>query len=143
VPSSGTTSTEVERLQDEQDCNTGSTREGREKDEKGRNIKSRVQLDLTPRAMALLTELTEKTDAATCAEVFKNAMKLYDGIISEIDRGLEFLIRAEIMQKRLIDNQTFYLVKLVFPRGDAASSLFGFDIEGKITGIGVESMAGD
>jgi hypothetical protein len=52
-------------------------------------------------------------------------------------------IRAEIMQKRSIDNQTFYLVKLVFPRGDAASLLFGFDTEGKITGIGVESMAGD
>jgi hypothetical protein len=52
-------------------------------------------------------------------------------------------IRSEIMQKRLIDNQTFYLVKLVFPRGDAASLLFSFDIEGKITGIGVESMAGD
>jgi hypothetical protein len=66
---------------------------GREKDEKVRNIKSRVQLDLTPRAMALLTELKEKTDAATYAEVFKNAMKLYDGIISEIDRGSEFLIR--------------------------------------------------
>jgi hypothetical protein len=26
-------------------------------------------------------------------QVFKNAMKLYDGIISEIDRGSEFLIR--------------------------------------------------
>jgi hypothetical protein len=64
----------------------------RDKDEKVRN-KSRVQLDLTPRAMALLTELKEKTDAATYAEVFKNAMKLYDGIISEIDRGSEFLIR--------------------------------------------------
>jgi len=29
------------------------------------------------------------------------------------------------------------------PRGDAASLLFGFDSEGKITGIGVEGMAGD
>jgi hypothetical protein len=55
--------------------------------------KSRVQLDLTPRAMALLTELKSKTDAATYAEVFKSAMKLYDGIISEIERGSEFLIR--------------------------------------------------
>ena len=54
--------------------------------------KSRVQFDLTPRAMALLTELKNKTDAATYAEVFKNAMKLYDGIISEIERGSEFLI---------------------------------------------------
>jgi hypothetical protein len=63
-------------------------------DEKVRRVgKSRVQLDLTPRAMALLTELKEKTDAASYAEVFKNAMKLYDGIISEVERGSEFLIR--------------------------------------------------
>jgi hypothetical protein len=50
---------------------------------------------------------------------------------------------AEIMQSRMIDNQTFYLVKLMFPRGDATSLLFGFNSAGKITGIGVESMAGD
>jgi hypothetical protein len=52
-------------------------------------------------------------------------------------------IRAEIMQKRSVDNQTFYKVKLVFPRGDAASLLFGFDAEGKITGVAIMSMAGD
>src|SRR5271169_6034322 len=52
-------------------------------------------------------------------------------------------LRAEIMKKRSIENQTFYLVKFIFPRGDAASLLFGFDAEGKITGVGVESMAGD
>jgi hypothetical protein len=52
-------------------------------------------------------------------------------------------LRAEIMQKRAIDNQTFYQVKLIFPRGDAASLLFGFNAEGKITGIGIMSMAGD
>jgi hypothetical protein len=52
-------------------------------------------------------------------------------------------LHAEIMQKRSIDNQTFYRVKLIFPRGDAASVLFGFDAAGKITGIAVESMAGD
>jgi hypothetical protein len=52
-------------------------------------------------------------------------------------------LRAEIMRKRSIDTQTFYQVKLVFPRGDAASLLFGFDADGKITGIGIMSMAGD
>jgi hypothetical protein len=52
-------------------------------------------------------------------------------------------IRAEIMQKRSVDNQTLYQVKLVFPRGDAASLLFGFDGEGKITGVVIMSMAGD
>jgi hypothetical protein len=52
-------------------------------------------------------------------------------------------IRAEIIQKRLLDNQTLYEVKLVFPRGDATSLLFGFDAEGKITGVVIMSMAGD
>lgn len=52
-------------------------------------------------------------------------------------------LRAEIMKKRSVENQTFYLVKFVFPRGDAASLLFGFDADGKVTGIGVESTAGD
>jgi hypothetical protein len=52
-------------------------------------------------------------------------------------------LHAEIMQKRSIDNQTFYKVKLIFPRGDAASLLFGFDVEGKITGVAIMSMAGD
>ena len=52
-------------------------------------------------------------------------------------------LRAEIMQKRSVDNQTFYQVKLIFPRGDAASVLFGFDLEGKITGVAIMSMAGD
>jgi hypothetical protein len=52
-------------------------------------------------------------------------------------------MRAEIMQKRTIDDQIFYRVKLIFPRGDAASLLFGFDTEGKITGVVVMSLAGD
>src|SRR5271157_4168564 len=30
-------------------------------------------------------------------------------------------LHAEVMQKRSIDNQTLYQVKLVFPRGDATS----------------------
>ncbi len=51
-------------------------------------------------------------------------------------------IRAEIMQKRSVDNQTLYQVKLVFPRGDATSLLFGFDTEGKITGVAIMSLAG-
>jgi hypothetical protein len=63
-------------------------------DDKARNAgKTRVQLDLTPRAMAILTELKDKTEAASYAEVFKNAMKLYDGILTEIERGSAFMIR--------------------------------------------------
>jgi hypothetical protein len=52
-------------------------------------------------------------------------------------------IGAQILQSRTVGEQTFYLVKLLFPRGDAASLLFGFNEECKITGIGIMSMAGD
>lgn len=50
---------------------------------------------------------------------------------------------AEILQSRTIGDQTFHLLKFHFPRGDAASFLFGFGAEGKITGIGLTMMAGD
>jgi hypothetical protein len=52
-------------------------------------------------------------------------------------------LRAEIVQTRNSGEQTFYVVKFVFPRGDATSMLFGFDAAGKITGVGVAGMAGD
>ena len=42
-----------------------------------------------------------------------------------------------------IGEQTFYVVKLVFPRGDAASLLLGLNAQRKITGISLMSMAGD
>jgi len=50
---------------------------------------------------------------------------------------------AQVLRTRTIGEQTFYDVKLTFPRGDAASLLFGFNTEGKITGIALMSMAGD
>jgi len=50
---------------------------------------------------------------------------------------------AEVLRSCAFDDQTIYLVKLVFPRGDAAAMLVGFDTEGKITGIDFVSMAGD
>ena len=50
---------------------------------------------------------------------------------------------AEVVKSRTIGEQTFYVVKLVFPRGDAASLLLGFNAESNITGISLLSMAGD
>ena len=52
-------------------------------------------------------------------------------------------LRAEILQTRKGHKQTLYLVKFIFPRGDATSVLFGLDAEGKITGVAIESLAGD
>jgi hypothetical protein len=50
---------------------------------------------------------------------------------------------AQVIKTRTIGEQTFYIVKIIFPRGDAASLMFGFNAEGKITGISLMSMAGD
>jgi hypothetical protein len=50
---------------------------------------------------------------------------------------------AKVLQVQNIGDQMFYVVKLVFPRGDAASLMFGFNDDDKITGITLMSMAGD
>jgi hypothetical protein len=53
----------------------------------------RVQIDLSPSAMDRLDDLKEKIEAASYAEVMKNALKLYAGIIQEVENGSEFLVR--------------------------------------------------
>jgi hypothetical protein len=52
-------------------------------------------------------------------------------------------IGCHIIRKQARGDQTFCLAKVLFPRGDAASLLFGFNATGKITGISLMSMAGD
>jgi len=51
--------------------------------------------------------------------------------------------RAEILQSRTSGEQKHYVVELLFPRGDAASLLFGFNAKNQITGVSLLSMAGD
>ena len=52
-------------------------------------------------------------------------------------------LEAHLLHSREIGTQQFHVVKIVFPRGDAASLMMGFDSLGKITGISLMSMAGD
>jgi hypothetical protein len=52
-------------------------------------------------------------------------------------------IGTQILLTRTIGEQKFYVVKIIFPRGDAASLMLGFDTAGKITGVSLMSMAGD
>ncbi len=51
--------------------------------------------------------------------------------------------RVEIVHRRVRGDQTFHVVKLIYPRGDAASLLLGIDGQGRITGVNVMTMAGD
>jgi hypothetical protein len=101
---------------------------------------------VTAFAMHRFTEMQAgRTDrsqyaAAYRAQVTDDAVKAMSHALNEYGASP---LRAEIVQTRKIDDQTFYVVKFVFPRGDATSLLFGFDAAGKITGVGVGGMAGD
>lgn len=55
--------------------------------------KSRVQLDFAPRSMERLNALKAKTEAASYAEVVKNALRLYEALIEETENGKQFLVR--------------------------------------------------
>ena len=74
------------------------------------------------------------------AQVIDDAVK---GISHALDQYGASPLRAEIVQTRKIGEQTFYVVKFIFPRGDATTLLFGFDAAGKITAVGVGGLAGD
>ncbi len=43
--------------------------------------------------MERLTLLKEKTESASYAEVIKNALRLYEALIEEVERGNTFLVR--------------------------------------------------
>jgi hypothetical protein len=57
--------------------------------------KNRVQLDFAPRSMERLNALKTKTQAASYAEVVKNALRLYEAVIEETDAGKQFLVRDQ------------------------------------------------
>lgn len=76
------------------------------------------------------------------AQLTDDAIRKMSAYLSEYKYGASPR-GAQIIRTRTIGNQTFYDVKLIFPRGDAASLLLGFNREGKITGISLMSMAGD
>lgn len=50
---------------------------------------------------------------------------------------------AEVVKTRTLPDQTLYVVKLIFPRGNSANLLIGVNAEGRIAGLSVMSMAGD
>ncbi len=53
---------------------------------------TRVQLEMPPQAMQRLQMLKDKTEAASYAEVLRNALRLYEALIAEAERGAEFAV---------------------------------------------------
>jgi hypothetical protein len=55
---------------------------------------TRVQLEMPPQAMERLQRLKDKTEAASYAEVLRNALRLYEALIAEAERGNELSLRS-------------------------------------------------
>jgi hypothetical protein len=94
------------------------------------------------RVFAVLAAKSEPLAPEYNEQLTDQAVKVMSRYLKEYTCGVS-PTRAEVVQIPTIGKQTLYVVKLVFPRGDAASLLFGFNKEGKITGISLLTMAGD
>ncbi len=71
----------------------GRHRSKNETGEPGERATTRVQLELPPQAMERLQRLKERTEAASYAEVIRNALRLLEVIAGEQEKGAEFAIR--------------------------------------------------
>lgn len=101
---------------------------------------------LTAWAMHWFTEMMAgRTDRSQYSADF--APQVTDAAIATIARDLNRYgaspLRAEIVVTKKDGDQTFATVKFVFPRGDATNLLFGFDADGKVTGVALGGLAGD
>jgi len=55
----------------------------------------RVQLELPQRSMDRLLKLMDVTEASTYAEVMKNALRMYEAVIDEVENGKEVMIKEK------------------------------------------------
>jgi len=72
--------------------------------ENGERATTRVQLEMPPQAMERLQKLKDKTEAASYAEVIRNALRLFEALVEEHEKGAEFSLRrpdGEIVQYKI------------------------------------------
>ncbi|QCB56319.1 hypothetical protein E5675_19040 [Sphingopyxis sp. PAMC25046] len=58
-------------------------------------VVKRVQMDLPPRSLERLQRLQDVTEAASYAEVMRNALRLYEAMIAETEAGREIMIKSK------------------------------------------------
>ncbi len=61
--------------------------------ESGERTTTRVQLEMPPQAMERLQRLKERTEAASYAEVIRNALRLFEALVEEHEKGSEFALK--------------------------------------------------
>lgn len=63
--------------------------------ETGERTTTRVQLEMPPQAMERLQKLKERTEAASYAEVIRNALRLFEALADEHENGSEFSLKRK------------------------------------------------
>jgi hypothetical protein len=61
--------------------------------ETGERATTRVQLEMPPQAMERLQKMKDRTEAASYAEVIRNALRLFEALMDEHEKGSEFSLR--------------------------------------------------
>ena len=61
--------------------------------ETGERATTRVQLEMPPQAMERLQKLKDRTEAASYAEVIRNALRLFEALVDEHEKGAEFSLK--------------------------------------------------
>jgi Arc/MetJ-type ribon-helix-helix transcriptional regulator len=61
--------------------------------ENGERATTRVQLEMPPQAMERLQKLKDRTEAASYAEVIRNALRLFEALVEEHEKGAEFSLK--------------------------------------------------
>ena len=65
---------------------------------------TRVQLEMPPQAMVRLQKMKDLTEAASYAEVIRNALRLFEALVDEHEKGSEFSLKranGEIVQYKI------------------------------------------
>jgi hypothetical protein len=78
-------------------------REG-EEIENGERATTRVQLEMPPQAMERLQKLKDRIEAASYAEVIRNALRLFEALVDEHEKGAEFSLKradGEVIQYKI------------------------------------------
>jgi Arc/MetJ-type ribon-helix-helix transcriptional regulator len=68
-------------------------REAFREETNGERTTTRVQLEMPPQAMERLQRLKEKTEAASYAEVIRSALRLFEALVEEHEKGSQFALK--------------------------------------------------
>jgi hypothetical protein len=70
----------------------------------GDRTTTRVQLEMPPQAMVRLQKMKDRTEATSYAEVIRNALRLFEALVEEHEKGAEFSLKranGEVVQYKI------------------------------------------